>query len=304
MTKGKPTDMAASVRGRLQQQSKETSRPFEELMQYYAMERLLYRLSESSYADKFVLKGALMLVAWQASTFRPTRDIDLLGRGPSDVDSMTRVFKEVCIQKVEEDGLVFDPDSIQGRVIKEDADYEGVRVTFRGYLQKSRLSMQIDVGFGDVIVPEPVLSDFPTLLDFAAPKLYHYPRETTVAEKFEAMVKLEELNSRMKDFFDIWLLSRQFDYDGRTLCEAIRRTFAHRGTPVTASPVAWMEEFADNPLKQTQWAGFLRKSRLIDAPASFGEVVKGVLGFLQPPARAIELAMGFDKYWSAPGPWQ
>lgn len=303
MTKGKPKDVAASVRGRLENQAKATGRPFAELLQYFAMERILYRLAMSPHADKFVLKGALMLVAWRAPAHRPTKDIDFLAKMPNDVNSVAATFRDVCGQAVEDDGLVFDADSIQGKVIKEDADYEGVRVTFLGHLKRSRVAMQIDVGFGDVIVPGPSLSDYPTILDFAAPKLLSYSRETTVAEKFEAMVKLAELNSRMKDFFDIWLLSRQFDFDGGTLSEAVRRTFANRGTQITASPVAWTAEFASDAAKQTQWAGFLRKSRLENAPATLLEVTGAVRAFLEPVAKAIEAGSSFEMNWQAPGPW-
>jgi Nucleotidyl transferase AbiEii toxin, Type IV TA system len=303
VTKRKPTDIPASVRGRLQQQAKDAGRPFGELLQYYAMERLLYRLSKSAHANKFVLKGALMLVAWRASTFRPTRDIDLLARMPNDVESVAQVFKDVCQQAVEDDGLVFDADSVQGKVIKEDADYEGVRVTFLGKLQRSRLPMQVDIGFGDVVFPEPTLSDYPTLLDFKPPKLYSYPRETTIAEKFEAMVQLGELNSRMKDFFDIWLLSHQFDFDGAVLSEAVRRTFANRDTAIAANPVAWTSEFASDPANQTQWAGFVRKSRFATAPATLLEVVEGVRDFLKPLSAAAESGQPFIMHWKSPGPW-
>jgi len=303
MTKGKPTDVAASVRGRLENQAKATDRPFAEVLQYFAMERFLYRLARSPHAEKFVLKGALMLVAWRAPEFRPTRDIDFLAKMPNDVDSVTSTIRDVCGQAVEDDGLVFDAGSVQGKLIKEDADYEGVRVTFLGHLKRSRASMQIDVDFGDVIVPGPSLSDYPTILDFAAPRLLGYSRETTVAEKFEAMVKLAELNSRMKDFFDIWLLSRQFDFDGSTLSEAVRRTFANRGTQIAASPVAWTAEFASDAAKRTQWAGFLRKSRLQNAPASLMEVASAVRLFLQPVAQANESGSSFEMNWKAPGPW-
>jgi len=303
VTKGKPKDIAASVRARLEKRAKETGRPFQELLQYFAMERFLYRLTKSAHADKFVLKGALMLVVWRSPVSRPTKDIDFLARMPNDVASMAEVFRDVCRQAVEEDGLIFDAASLEGRVIKEDADYEGVRVTFIGLLQKSRASMQIDVGFGDVIVPGASLSDYPTILDFAAPKLYSYSRETTVAEKFEAMVKLAELNSRMKDFFDIWLLSRQFDFDGPVLSEAVRRTFGNRGTTVTASPIAWTADFGGNAAKQTQWAGFLRKSRLQSAPVGFLEVTSAVSTFLRPVAEAVESGEAFEMRWRAPGPW-
>ncbi len=303
MTKGKPKDIAASVRARLQKKAQDTGRPFQELLQYYAMERLLYRLTKSPHADKFVLKGALMLVAWQTPAFRPTRDIDFLARMPNDIESVAAVFKDMCELLVDDDGVVFDAQSVQGKVIKEDANYEGVRMTFVGYLQRSRLPMQVDIGFGDVVSPEPTMSDYPTLLDFEAPRLFGYPRETTIAEKFEAMIKLGELNSRMKDFYDIWVLSRQFDFEGAALSEAVRQTFANRQTAIMANPVAWTSAFVSNAAKQTQWAGFMRKSRLVNAPATLLEVVEHVRDFLQPLAQALEAEQPFAMRWKAPGPW-
>lgn len=303
MTKRPPKDIAASVRGRLEQKARAGDRPFEELLQYYAMERLLYRLTMSPYAERFVLKGALMLAVWRAAAYRPTRDIDLLGRMPNDVESVVAVFRDVCQQSVEEDGLLFDSERVQGRIIKEDADYAGVRVTFLGHLQRSRLPMQIDVGFGDVVSPQPGLIDYPALLDFKAPRLLSYPRETLIAEKFEAMTLLGELNTRMKDFFDIWLLSRQFDFDGASLGESIQKTFAHRGTTISSTPAAWTDDFVRDGTKQTQWTAFMRKSRIVNSPAVFSEVVERVREFLQPLAAAIETEQPFHMVWKAPGPW-
>ena len=210
MTKNLP----ASVRQRLTNKARETDRPFQEVLQYFAMERFLYRLSRSRHADRFVLKGALMFTAWGAPASRPTKDIDLLARTDNAVEAVTAVMAEVCGQTVDADGLEFDVGSVAGEAIKEDADYPGVRVTFLVTLQNARVSMQIDVGFGDVVTPAATMTDYPVLLDFAAPHLLGYPRETVVAEKFEAMTKLGLLNSRMKDFYDLWLLARQFDFDG------------------------------------------------------------------------------------------
>ncbi len=196
MSKRKVTDVAASVRARLLTYSKESGRPFQEILQYFAMERFLFRLSRSKHADKFVLKGGLMLAAWNAPRSRPTKDIDLLARMSNEVDVVANVVREVCTVVEPSDGLSFDPDSIEAVVIKEDADYEGVRVTFLGHLKNARIHMQIDMGFGDVIVPEPMQITYPTILDHDAPQIRGYPRETTIAEKFEAMVKLGLLNRR------------------------------------------------------------------------------------------------------------
>ncbi len=303
MTKRRIKNVPASVRARLQKNAKETGRPFQEVLQYFAMERFLYRLAQSPHAKNLVLKGGLMLTAWRAPSTRPTRDSDFSANIPNDVETVLRVVREVCQQQVEPDGLVFDVESLNGSILKEDADYEGVRITFRAYLQNARIPMRIDMGFGDVIVPCASLMEYPTILDHAPPRLYAYSRETTVAEKFEAMVKLGQLNSRLRDFFDIWLLSRQFDFDGPTLARAIQRTFENRGTPLNPNPVALTPEFASDATKQTQWNGFLTKSLIDFAPTRLQDVANSIAVFIQPVAVAVQHKQSFVLRWQAPGPW-
>jgi len=238
MTKRPHRDIAASVRQRLLNHARETGRPFSELLQYFAMERFLYRLSKSGYADSFVLKGALMLSVWKAPLSRPTMDIDLLGKIDNNIEAIIAATKDICTQKVEPDGITFDPTNIRGERITEDADYEGVRVRFHGSLGTAHVTMQLDIGFGDVVIPAPAFLEYPTILDLPSPKLRGYSKESTIAEKFEAMVKLGVLNSRMKDFFDIWLLSRQFDFEGQRLAAAIEKTFSTRATDIQSEPIA------------------------------------------------------------------
>ncbi len=297
-------DVAASVRQRLLNHAKASNRPFQELLQYYAMERFLFRLAQSPHAGQFVLKGALLFTVWGAPASRPTKDIDFLGRMNNSVEAVTAAIRTVCNQAVEPDGLVFDAASIAGRVIKEDADYEGVRVTLVATLQNARVAMQLDIGFGDVMVPAATLTNYPTILDFAAPRLYGYCRETVVAEKFEAMVKLGQLTSRLKDFYDLWLLSRQFGFDGPLLAQAVTKTFANRGTPIAQQPVALTPTFTEDAAKRSQWQGFRRKSRLEKAPEELRDVVEALGGFLLPLAVALERSLPFDQVWKAPGPWQ
>jgi hypothetical protein len=305
MTKRRPaTDVGASVRQRLYNNSKATGRPFQEVLQYFVMERFLYRLARSPYAEKFVLKGALMFTAWRAPASRPTKDIDLLARLDNRLEAILPIVREICQLVVEPDGIVFDPDSVQGRVIKEDADYEGVRVTFQASLDKALVRTQLDLGFGDVVTPAPVITEYPTILEFSAPRLYGYSRETAIAEKFEAMVKLGRLNSRLKDFFDLWMLSRQFDFDGPTLGLAVARTFAHRGTELEFPPVALTPRFALDPIKRIQWRGFLTKSKLTAAPRDFPEVLQTITVFLEPIAQAIQAGQTLTAHWQAPGPWR
>jgi predicted nucleotidyltransferase component of viral defense system len=230
------------------------------------MERFLYRLSKSPYGDKFVLKGALMLTVWKAPLSRPTMDIDLLGRIDNSIETIVEVTKNICQQKVEPDSIAFDGNSIKGERISEDAEYEGIRIRFRGALNTARIVMQLDIGFGDIVIPSPEPTNYPTILDLPAPRLLGYSRESTIAEKFEAMVKLGILNSRMKDFFDIWLMLRQFDSDGSTLSSAITKTFSTRGTSILAEPIALTKTFAEDTAKAIQWRGFIRKNRLRNVP--------------------------------------
>ena len=202
-------NIKSSVRARLQNKAKETTQPFSEILQYYGMERFLYRFSRSKYADKFILKGALMFTVWQVTERRTTLDIDFSARYDNQVATIEKVIRDICEISVIPDGLVFDSETVKGQKIKEDVDYEGVRVKFRGFLERSRIPMQIDVGFGDTIYPKPKTIDYPVILDFPKPHLKGYPAESVVSEKFEAMVKLGLLNSRMKDFYDIWLMMRK-----------------------------------------------------------------------------------------------
>jgi len=303
MTERKITNLPASIRQRLLQVAQASNRPFQEVLQYYAMERFLFRLSVSPHVDKFILKGALMMTAWGAPATRPTRDIDLLGYVPNQVESLVEIIREVCRQEVEPDALSFDPTTATGIVIKADADYEGVRVTFRGSLQNMPIPMQIDIGFGDIVFPAPTITEYPVILNHARPKLRGYSRETTVAEKFEAMVKLGLLNSRMKDFFDIWLLSRQFDFDGATLAEAIQKTFSNRGTTITPEPTAFSAEFATDAGKVSQWQALVRKLRWEGEAQDLASVCKAIATFLSPPAAAALEGHSFRGMWRNAGPW-
>jgi hypothetical protein len=295
--------MAASVRQRLLDISRANGRPFNEILQYFAMERFLYRLGECPHGRKFVLKGALMLVAWKAPLPRATKDIDLLGRMKNNVEDVASAIRMACSQEVAPDGLLFDERSVAAQRIAEDGDYEGVRVRFRGNLGKARIAMQVDVGFGDLVVPGPADVDYPTLLDLPAPRLLGYSRESAVAEKFETMIKLGILNSRMRDFFDIWLLSRQFEFNGQTLASAIRKTFAQRGTDILAKPVALTEGFSEDPGKVSQWRAFTRKNLLHAAPKDLLEIVRHLSRFLGPVAAALSSGHSFRKTWVPPGFW-
>ena len=300
----KTKNIAASVHQRLLNKAKDSGCAFNEVLQYFAMERFIYRLSKSPSAERFILKGALMFTAWQAPVSRPTKDIDLLGRIDNSIDVITAAMKEACTQRVEPDGMTFDAESATATTITEDADYEGVRVRIQGNLGNARISLQIDIGFGDVIVPGASKIVYPAILDFPPPELNGYTMESTIAEKFQAMVKLGILNSRMKDFYDLWLLSRQFDFDGRVLATAIRKTFENRKTDIPIQPTVLLDSFARDPMKETQWRAFITKARLDNAPASFAEAVSAIAAFLGPVTAALAAEEHFHKTWKAPGPWR
>jgi predicted nucleotidyltransferase component of viral defense system len=304
VTNPQPKNIAASVHNRLLNRAKESDRSFNELLQYYAIERFLYRLSLSAHTERFILKGALMLMVWESPLSRSTMDIDMLGKMENSVDKIIAIVQEVCRQDVEPDGIIFDPESVQGQRITEDADYEGVRIRFRGSLATARISMQLDVGFGDVVFPSPELKSYPTLLDLPAPIIRSYSMESAIAEKFEAMVKRGVMNSRMKDFWDIWLLSRQFDFAGQTLSEAIVKTFLTRHTVMPPVPIAFTPAFAQYVMKAAQWKAFLRKNRMVDTPENFEEIIQTISTFLMPIVESIVQHQSAPTIWKSPGPWQ
>jgi len=246
-----------------------------------------------------------MYNVWEAATLaRATRDIDLLAQQlENSVENITEIVKDICRISVDPDGLTFDVGSVVGVRIKEEADYEGVRVRFVGHLGTARVSMQLDIAFGDVVVPSGQPLEYPTLLDFPAPQLRGYSKESTVAEKFEAMVKLGDLNSRMKDFFDIWTSSHQFDFDGALLARALKETFSNRRTGVPASPAPFTPAFAKDPTRAAQWRAFRRRNRLTNAPEDLEEVVRHIASFLGPVAQAIAIDQPFEGRWEADGAW-
>jgi len=296
-------DLGASVRQRLLNLARAQGRPFQEVLQYFAMERFLYRLAKSPFAGRFVLKGALLLTAWRTPLTRPTMDIDLAGRTSNELDHIRSVVAEVCRITAEPDGIEFDRTSVEAQRIKEDAEYAGVRVRFTVTLARARIPMQIDIGFGDMIVPRPVEVEYPALLEFPPPVLMAYPKETVVAEKLEALTVLGLLNSRIKDYYDLALLSRLYPFDGDLLTEALRSTFRHRDTAVDPNPVGLTEAYGADPARIVQWRAFVQRSRL-DSQAGLAETVKDVGRFALPPLSAVARADSFHLRWQPGGPWE
>ena len=302
MSKAEIRNLPASIHERLLQQARGSGRPLNELLQYYAIERFLYRLSRSRYADQFVLKGALLFRVWGLPAFRPTRDIDMLGFTSNDVENLVAIVREVCMEVVPEDGIRFDPGSVKGERIKEDADYEGVRLRLVGFLGRTRLNLQLDVGFGDFVSPAPVMRPYPTILSMPVSELRSYPPESVVAEKLQAMIYLGSANSRMKDFYDLWMLSEKFEFDGEVLPEAIRHTFEHRDTNIPENePVAFSEKFATE--KQAQWAAFLKSGTITDAPEQLDMILTRLREFILPLFESIRASRKFRKTWKVGGPW-
>jgi len=296
-------NLPASVRQRLLNLATERKEDFGLILSRYGLERFLYRLSASPHRDLFVLKGALLLQVWTGETYRPTRDLDLLGTAISNVN-YRKIFSEVCSQKVEDDGLSFPSDTIRIERIRDEEAYEGVRVLLEARLGNVRIPLQIDVGFGDVIVPAAEELEFPTLLESPAPKLTAYPKESVVAEKFEAVVKLGLANSRMKDFYDLSVLAQRFEFESATLAAAIQATFETRRTPLPNSlPLAFSTDFHGLANKRTQWTAFLRKSGL-NANSSLEETIRVIREFVMPIVGEISRGDRRKKMWQAGGPWK
>jgi hypothetical protein len=296
-------NVAASVRQRLKNLADRQRRPFQEVLQYFAIERFLYRLGVSRHRDSYVLKGALMLAAWRAPAIRPTLDIDLLGRGKHAVESFAAIVRELCdLETPHPDGIEFDADSVVTTDITVDSEYVGKRATFRAKLGTARVPMQIDLGVGDAVIEPQSDVEFPTLLGFPGPRLHGYSRESTVAEKLHAMVVRGRLNSRMKDYYDILLLSRHFDFDGAYLALAIRDTFARRVTALADDVVGWSSDFAEEAGKQVQWRAFLRRIH-VDGDSDLGLVVARIRAFLQPVLVALLRGESPPARWTSGAGW-
>jgi predicted nucleotidyltransferase component of viral defense system len=297
--------MLASVRSRLANLAKESGQNFEDALYSYAIERFLYRFAQSRHQDNFVLKGGQVFAAWGVPLGRPTRDIDLRAYTHNAIENLEQIVREVCVQPVEADGLIFNPNTVRGEEIREDADYQGVRILFWGKLGNARIWMQVDIGFSDEITPADIPVNYPTLLGMPAPRLRGYPPETVIAEKLQAMVYFGEINSRMKDFYDIWLLSQRFDFEGDTLRVAITTTFRNRETPIPVeTPPALTNDFATH--KQEMWkTGFLGK--FMPDPGELGDfqqVISKLRSFLLPLLNAAATGEAFNQYWMAGGDWR
>jgi len=274
------------------------------ILNRYTIERFLYRLSRSPYRERYVLKGASLFAVWADQPYRATLDLDLAGFGESDRDAIIEIFRAIARIEDEDDGLVFLVEDITATAIRHDEEYGGICVRIPARLHTAKPVFQIDIAFGDAITPPADEIDYPVLLSFPAPRLRAYPRDTVVAEKWEAMVSLGAINSRMKDFFDVWVLSRDFAFDGATLAAAIAATFARRGTVIPREPPVALTIFADDATKRQQWRAFLQRSKVTNKTATLPEIIAAITPFLIEPTRATAMGEPFSRHWIRGGPWR
>jgi len=288
----------ASVRQRLLNLSRDRNEDFNLILTRYAVERFLYRLSQSKHADKFVLKGAMLTAIWIGEVHRPTRDLDLLGFGNPEAEVLKTIIAEISLVDVEKDGLEFDADSVEIEEIRENQEYPGQRVKVNAKLGIARIRIQIDVGFGDAVTPKAKIITYPVLLDYPAPRIRAYPKETQIAEKLQSMVFLGMANSRMKDFYDIFILSNTFSFDGNTLVKAIKATFKRRETQIPeGKPLALTDEFADDANKNIQWKAFISRNNLEDFGIDFPQLIKALGEFLLKPLHAAAAGESYKSKW-------
>jgi predicted nucleotidyltransferase component of viral defense system len=302
-----PRNLAASVRQRLLNLAQTQKEDFNLVLTRYGIERLLYRLERSAAGERFILKGAMVFILWSKTPHRATKDVDLLCRGDNSIAEIEAIFRSVCEVDVVPDGLEFDRATVKGEVIKAEREYPGVRIRLTAFIAgtPTRINLQIDVGFGDIVTPAPQLMSLPALLaDLPVPQLYAYNRETVIAEKFEAMVLLGIGNTRMKDFYDLWYLSQHFTFEGIVLSRAIAATFERRRTPIpTNTPLALTSEFANDETKQRQWLAFVRKGKLNDEGLVLNQICAILHDFLMPLTIAIGEGVEFEGVWSSDRGW-
>ena len=293
------SNLAASIRQRLKNHAKQTGETFNLVLVRFGLERLLYRITTTQPDDLFVLKGGTLFYCWTEKIHRPTRDIDLLGTGDPSPDRFREIFLKVMSAE-HEDGLVFDSDSLAVATMKDDQDYSGLRVSLVAYLEKAKINLQIDIGFGDATVPAPEVVDYPVLLDLPTPRIRAYKKETVIAEKFQAMVDLGIANSRMKDFFDLYTFAVNFEFDSLELVEAVKATFERRETEVPCElPLALTPEFSQNEDKRKQWTAFAKK---LELEITLDETVQMVADFIMPCSKMISSSNAIDQKW-ANGKW-
>jgi predicted nucleotidyltransferase component of viral defense system len=275
-------NLSASVRARLLSFARDRNEDYQRVIGRYAIERFLFRLGRSAYRDRYALKGATLFTLWTGEAYRPTKDLDLLGSGSSAVRDVEKTMRVIC-EVPDEDGIVFENESIEGARIQGDDEYQGVRIKLNAQLAGARIPLQIDIGFGDAVYPEPELAFFPVLLPMHAPLIRAYPREASIAEKLHAMVELDIRNSRMKDFYDIWFIATKWTFEMASLRKAILATFERRGSKIPQGvPFALTEDFLNDFRKRQQWSAFVNRLDLADKAPSLQDVGALLQAFLVP----------------------
>lgn len=304
MTRQVPRNISASVRQRLLNLSKERGEEFQSVLTRFALERLLYRLSQSPHNDSLVLKGAFLFVVWGEQIARPTKDLDFLAFGEPEVERFEAIVKELCLAEFPSDGVQFNPDSVRGAPIREAALYDGIRIHMVAMLGTARIPLQIDIGFGDAIEPPPTEITYPTMLDFPNPKIRGYRRELAIAEKFEAMVSKGAATSRLKDYYDIWILSSNFEFDRSEVVSAVTATFQRRETilPV-GTPPSLGEEFISNPDRVRQWNALMRRFHPQGSSPTLADAASAIRSFLLPIVESIQVNDDQAGDWRPGGPW-
>jgi hypothetical protein len=299
-------DAAASVKARLLNQARANGEEFELTLSRFAAQRWLFRLGESAARSRCILKGASLLAVWLVDPYRATRDVDVLLSGPADDSAIRSLLEEVCSVEYAEDGLRFDLTELVLTTIRPDEIYSGKRARFRAFLGKAGIPVRIDLGVGDALTAPPQEIVYPTLLrSLLPPRLRAYPREASVAEKFEAMVKPGTLNGRMKDFHDVWALAGVFEFDGASLRAAVAACFERRGTPWSGEIHALTPSFYQRPNLQTRWRSYRAASTVLTPPpASFDTIGERVIDFLGPLRSSVLEDDPFELHWTAGGPWR
>lgn len=298
-------NISASILARLRNQANEMNRPFAEVLQYYAMERFLYRLSKTGYADKFILKGGLLFYVWNLPLRRPTRDIDFRGYVSGNRATLLKIMDEVIQVSAPEDGLVLDSQSVSVEETQIDADYQGIRVKLTALLERTRIPIQIDIGFSDELASKAEPIEYPNILsDLKTVRMKGYPKEAVVAEKFHAMIRHGDLNSRMKDYYDLWLILETFEFDGGSLQKAIETTFRRRDTEIpNECPVSLSADFAH--ASQTRWKNFLSKMELDNTQVEdFQSVLETIWKFLEQPVQSALSQTRSTRKWIPRNGWK
>ncbi len=301
MSSQAPKNLPASVHAKLLAIAKQRTVNYEHILQQYVNERILYRLSKTRYSNDFVLKGGTLFGLLFGQPNRPTKDIDFLSFGDNEPETLRTSFLSILAVN-EDDGIVFDLGTLNADKIKEDEQYEGVRLTCNATFQKSRILVQIDIGFGDAILTQEKMK-LRTLLDFPQPELFVYPPESVISEKFEAMVKLGLFNSRMKDFYDIYGYSQEADFQADKICEALKQTFLRRATPIPiVVPLALTSEFFENKEKVTQWKAFKKRVKAAEN-LDLKSVCEQIEQFLMPAVTMLAPNAKVEGYWSRQTGW-